>query len=237
MRSFAARSPESEWMDGDSDYQTFRDCLVDLEGINHLTLAYRPTLRFLARLKREGRWPAGRPLRVLDAGSGHGDMLRRIDRWAAKRGLAVDLVGVDLNPFSARSAKAATAAGRPIRYLTSNLFDYDPPEGVDLVISSLFTHHLTNAEVVGFLRFMEGRARIGWFVNDLRRHWFSYYGFGLATWLLRRHPYVRHDGPVSIARAFIPSDWTRYLADAGVAGAEVRRWFPFRLCVARVRKG
>ena len=235
MRSFAARSHESEWMDGDSDYETFKACLADLEGINHLTLAYRPTLSFLERIRREGLWPEGRPLTILDAGSGHGDMLRQIDGWAARRGLKVDLVGVDLNPFSARSAEAATPAGRPIRYLTTDLFAYDPPDGVDLVISSLFTHHLDDGEVVRFLRFMEKRAALGWFVNDLRRQWFPFYGFGLATWLLRRHPYVRHDGPVSIARAFVPADWGRALAKAGIEGAEVRRWFPFRLCVARVR--
>jgi hypothetical protein len=82
MRSFADRSGEPELMDTEAcDYATFRDCLVDLSRVNALTLAYRPTLRFLDRIAA----PEGAPLRILDVGSGHGDMLRRIDRWAGWR--------------------------------------------------------------------------------------------------------------------------------------------------------
>ncbi len=35
----------------------FRRCLVDLARVNRLTLAYRPTLRFLARCLRAGAGP------------------------------------------------------------------------------------------------------------------------------------------------------------------------------------
>ena len=47
--------------------------------------------------------------RLLDVGFGHGDMLRAIARWARRRGIAVDLVGVDLNPKSEAAARAVDA--------------------------------------------------------------------------------------------------------------------------------
>jgi hypothetical protein len=114
-------------------------------------------------------------------------------------------------------------------------FAYDEP--VDLVISSLFAHHLDDARLVRFLAWMEDRARLGWFVNDLRRAAFPYYGFGLLARAMRWHRFVRHDGPVSIARAFQPRDWIALVREAGLAleTVTIERRFPFRLCVARVK--
>jgi hypothetical protein len=51
------------------------------------------------------------------------------------------------------------------------------------------------------------------------------------------HPFVRHDGPASFRRAFVPDDWRRLLDEVGMppGAARVVRAAPFRLCVARVR--
>ena len=229
---FSRRAILSEWMDDeDVDFATFDGCLKDLAKVNVLTLAVRPTLSFLHGLHRAGLWPADRPLALLDVGCGHGDALRAIDRWAQRRGLAVQLTGLDRNPWAAISAKAATAPGRPIQWLTCDLFDYDGRP--DVIVSSLFTHHLDEADLPRFLAWMNRTARMSWFVNDLRRDPVAWAGFSVLANLLRWHPFVRHDGPISIRRAFAPADWRRYLSEAGVHGARVERRFPYRLCVAR----
>jgi SAM-dependent methyltransferase len=233
---FSRRNALTELMDSDAtDFATFRDCLVDLAKVNRLTLAYRPTLRFFADLAKA--LPRDRTASVVDVGSGFGDMLRKIDRWAARRGLRLDLTGVDLNPWSARTATAATAPDRSIRYVTANIFDYRPSQPIDIVISSLFTHHLDDASLVRFIAWMEANAAIGWFVNDLHRHPLPYHAFRIASRALRFHHFVQHDGPISIARAFDTHDWRDALAAAGLAPgvAEIRPQFPFRLCVARVK--
>ena len=41
--------------------------------------------------------------------------------------------------------------------------------------------HFTDGQVVMFIRWLEQRARRGWFIGDLHRHWFPYYGFGLLA--------------------------------------------------------
>ena len=235
---FSRRNVLAELMDSDeTDFATFRACLISLAKVNRLTLAYRPTMRFFNDLARAGRLSRDRVVSVVDVGSGFGDMLRKIDRWTARRGLRLDLTGVDLNPWSARTAAEVTAADRPIRYVTTNIFDFSPPQPIDIVISSLFTHHLDDASLVRFVAWMEANTAIGWFVNDLRRHPFPYHAFGIATRALRFHHFVQHDGPVSIARAFDAHDWRDTLAAAGLApgAAEIRPQFPFRLCVARVK--
>ncbi len=226
------RAQLAELMDDETvDYDTLRACLADLARVNVVTLGYRPTLAFLERLARAGRWPAGRPLEVLDVGCGYGDMLRVIARWAHGRGLAVSLTGLDRSPWSARAAQGLPSPGAPIRWITQDLFDYDGE--ADLVISALFTHHLDDAQLARFLAWMDRRARIGWFVNDLSRSPLAYYGFAVLARLMGWHRFVRHDGPVSIRRAFRAEDWRGLLAQAQVGGARIQPRFPFRLCVGK----
>jgi 2-polyprenyl-3-methyl-5-hydroxy-6-metoxy-1,4-benzoquinol methylase len=214
-------------MDADDlDPGIYADVVGDLAKVNVVTLAARPTLAFLARAAERST-----TLKILDVGFGGGDMLRRIGRWAAKRGVSVELVGVDLNP---RSETAARAHGGAMRYVTGDYADL-AGEPWDVIVSSLVAHHMTHAQLVAFLRFMERHARIGWFINDLHRHRFAHAGFPLLATLARWHPMVRHDGTLSIARSYRPSEWLSILAEAGISDAVVRRVFPFRLCVDRLR--
>ena len=229
------RSTDREIMDGHGlDYAEYWACMHDLAWVNLFTLAHRPTLNFLDRLRRQGRLPRDRPLEILDVGYGYGDMLRAIDRWAMRYGVEVSLTGVDLNPWAAQTAQIATPEDREIRWLTGDA--YAQPE-CDLVISSLLAHHLTDAELPPFLAWSERTARLGWFVNDLHRHPVAYALFGPLCRLMRWRPIVRQDGLTSITRAFTVRDWKAYLAAAGVPESAVNiRWrLPFRLCLSRVK--
>jgi SAM-dependent methyltransferase len=235
---FTERSKQDELMDSEPvGFEEFRACLSDLARVNRLTLAYRPTLAFFDRLLPSGRG-LGRPIEVVDIGSGYGDMLRRIDAWALRCGVDVSLTGVDLNPWSRRCAAEATPPGRKINWVTADALSYDPPRGIDVVVSSLFTHHLPDSLVARFLGWMEAKARLGWFVNDLHRHPLPYHFFRHFAHLACLHRFVQHDGPVSIARAFTTSDWRRLLGEAGVPrdAAEIRWRIPFRLTVERLKK-
>lgn len=250
----AERAIAEELMDADDlAPETYTRVVHDLAKVNTLTMARRPTLAFLAEVRSRraqsmlsaatGRAPSGSkvhvrpaamPLRILDVGYGDGDMLRTIHRWAIKNNLAATLVGIDLNP---RSRAAAIDATPPAMAIDWRIGDYADlaGEGWDVVISSLVAHHMTHDQLVAFLRFMDREATAGWFVNDLHRHGFAWLGFPLLATLMRWHPIVRHDGQLSIARSYRPGEWPPILAEAGIAGAEVNRVFPFRLCVSKHR--
>ncbi len=201
--------------------------LGDLAQVNSVTLAAGPTLAFLDRALADRN-----EFSLLDVGFGHGDMLRRIADWARRRGKTARLVGVDLNPRSEIAARAATDPWLPITYHTGDYADL-AGQGWDCVVSSLVAHHMTHAQLVAFVRFMEAESARGWHINDLHRHGFAYLGYPLLARLFGWHRIVRLDGQTSIARSYRPDEWPPILAEAGVAGAEVHRAFPFRLCVSK----
>ena len=226
------RAIAEELMDADDlAPETYAKVLTDLAKVNTVTMARRPTLDFLSRVRAAA---PGKPLKILDVGFGDGDMLRAISRWGKTHGAKLTLVGIDLNPKSASIAGAATPDDMRIEYLTgdyASLADQD----FDVILSSIVAHHMSHDQLIGFLRFMDGQARRGWFINDLHRHGFAWVGFPLLARLMGWHYIVRHDGQLSIARSYRPSEWPPLLREAGVSDAHVFRAFPFRLCVQTIR--
>jgi 2-polyprenyl-3-methyl-5-hydroxy-6-metoxy-1,4-benzoquinol methylase len=229
MTGLTTRAIAEELMDDENlDAATYADVVGDLAKVNVVTMAARPTLDFLARGSK-----GMTSFRLLDVGFGDGDMLRRIARWAKRRGIAAELVGIDLNPRSQLAARAHTPDELAIRYVTGDYADL-AGEGWDFIISSLVAHHMSHPQLVAFLRFMDAEARRGWMINDLHRHGFAHWGFPVLARLAAWHPIVRHDGTLSIARSYRPDEWPPILAEAGVS-ARVYRAFPFRLCVEALR--
>jgi SAM-dependent methyltransferase len=229
------RSTAPELMDAlPVDLGTLEACLRDLERINRWTRSYALTLRWLDRVLAQH---GSRRLLLVDVGCGYGDMLRRIAAWGQRRGVRLDLVGIDRNPHAAIAAGRATPPDAPIRYLTTDVFDLPDEPRPDLVISALFAHHLDDQQLIRFVRWMESRSRLGWLINDLHRHVLAYRVARRAPELLRMSPLVRHDAAVSVARAFERRDWQLFLhqAELGEPPPTVTWHFPFRYAVSRIK--
>jgi 2-polyprenyl-3-methyl-5-hydroxy-6-metoxy-1,4-benzoquinol methylase len=226
---FAARADLPEIMDDAGlDPAVYAAVIADLARVNTITRARPPTLAWLKRQTK-----GMRAFTLVDVGFGHGDMLRAIARWARAAGKDARLIGVDLNPRSAPVAEAATDPALGIRYVTgrAEALDIAP----DFIISSLVAHHMDDAELVAFIRWMQATARRGWLINDLHRHVMAWAGFRLLAAGLGWHPIVAHDGALSVRRAFTRADWHRLLAQAGsgsALAADVRWHLPFRWTVA-----
>ncbi|WP_448657697.1 methyltransferase domain-containing protein [Sphingomonas sp. CJ99] len=229
--TLAVRSMQAEQMDADDLPQpVYAAVLADLARVNRWTMTARPILNYLSRVV-----PPGQPFSLLDVGFGHGDGLRAVERWARRRGSVARLVGVDLNPGSAPVARSAAPAGSQIEYRTGDAGDL--AERFDFWTASQVAHHMTDDALVAFIQLMEARARRGWVVGDLHRHWLAHRSYPLLARVLRVHPIVRADGTLSVARGFLPHEMGALIARAGLdSAATTIRWFmPFRLCVARTR--
>jgi len=226
-----------ELMDGPCHYGDLHACLRDLAAVNQLTSSHEAATHWLQQFEAQAR-SAG-PLHVVDVGCGGGDALRFIEHWAAAKNIPLRLTGIDCNPQAIRAARAFTPPAsriewcmRDVESLPSN--EMDAP--VDVVISSLLTHHLSDAAIVSLLKWMESTARLGWFVNDLYRTRVGCWGFAALALCARWHRFVRHDGPISFRRAFVPQEWYMLCDAAGVPREALRvdaRW-PARIYVSRV---
>jgi SAM-dependent methyltransferase len=234
LLDFSQRAQLTERMEEPCSREEMRACLRDIAKLNRWTLAYLPTMNWLNALK--GTLPLLRqPLSILDVGCGDGNFLRKLEQWALKEGIAVDLVGIDMNLDAAALATEARPYWSRIRYFHGDVFAYRPQKPIHLVLSSLLTHHLSDIDVVRFLQWMEKHAEIGWFINDLSRSESAYRFirvFSKFAWL---HPFVQQDAPISIARSFLLEDWQRLCRAAGLkdTAVEIFNVKPARLCVAR----
>jgi 2-polyprenyl-3-methyl-5-hydroxy-6-metoxy-1,4-benzoquinol methylase len=227
-----------EMMDQPCSYEQLRGCLHDIARVNRLTFAYRPTISWMEELIAAHPSSSG-PLRVVDVGCGDGDMLRRIDAWAAKRGVPVALTGIDLNPDAIRAAREETPQhiGQRIEWIAGDALSNAVTGDIDVVICSLLTHHLTDPQIVQFLQWTERTTRRGWFVNDLHRKAVPYHLFRLWAPFTNWHPFVKNDGAVSIRRSFVAEDWKRLCAAAELdaKAVSIKEYRPARLCVGRIK--
>ena len=229
---FRSRAQLREYLDEPCSREELRVYLRNLEKLNRWLRGYRPGLDWLDGFAAK---PNAKVLRILDVGCGYGDGLRRIERWARSRGVAVELTGLDVNCDAVSLAKEASGASSSIEWVCSDLFAYVPRKPIDIVMSALMTHHLEDSDVVRFIRWMEEHAERGWFVNDLSRDATPYRLFRIFSRVTGLHPVVQHDGAASIARAFVAEDWARICAAAGMKRGDVviRGYTPGRLCVGR----
>jgi len=235
MIDLTSQSKELELIDIEPlDFNLTNAFLKDLERVNQLTMAYRPTLKAIEnilRVKQTG--PPQRSVKILDVGCGLGDTLRKISQWARENNISVDLTGLDINPMAKKAAQTATPEGMKITYMSKNVFDESFQETYDIIICSLFTHHLDYQSLIKFIKWMTGRAKYGWFINDLHRHIIPYYFIKYFVRLLRLNRLILNDAPLSVARSFSKSEWHKIIKEANVKGAKLTiSWhWPFRYCV------
>lgn len=204
-----------------------RQNLDELEIINTWLGGYAPVLSGVASL--QPGFPTARPLRIADIGSGGGDTLRQLARWARRHGVAVELVGIDANAFMIGYAQEKAAGWPEITFEQLDIFSPAfAQQTYDVVTCSLFCHHFTNEDLVRLFRQLARQARLGVVINDLHRHPLAYYSIKWLTRLLGGSYLVQNDAPLSVARAFSRAELAGLLAAAGVRVRRLRWRWAFR---------
>jgi SAM-dependent methyltransferase len=233
---FSQRANLEEEIDGPCSEEELSRCLRHLAVVNRLVYAHGPIFGWLEKIATSKVMKArATPLRIVDVGCGYGDMLRRIERWATRRGVAVALTGVDINAVGLSAARKATSPASKIAWVHGDATTCAETAECDLIIASGMTHHLTEAELVRLLEWMERSAQVGWFICDLHRMPVPY---AIFDWAMRGpwwHRFIRPDGLRSIRRSFRAEDWQRLCAAAEVPPemVEIQEYWPARLCVER----
>jgi ubiquinone/menaquinone biosynthesis C-methylase UbiE len=234
--SLARRSLVREIMDDHEPPQAVVDEVYRvLELINRWFGGTRATLARFKSLSRQ--WEPGARIEVLDVACGGGDLARALIDFGAARGFYIRVTALDI---SARALVAARAQGRSKGHPNGLVFlrgdVHKAPfrdRGFDYVTCSLFFHHLRDDEVVHALRSFDRLASRGVVINDLVRGWRLY----LWSWLVTRpcNEVLRHDGPLSVRKAFRPSELLPLVSRAGMGWLSLRRHFGHRMTLGGER--
>lgn len=228
------RHRQPEIMDAaDLPASRFVDTLKGLQRVNAVTRSSRimwPDLKATAM-----RHP-DRPIRVLDVACGGGDVLLALWRAAERAGIKVELEGCDASPEAVRySREMAEAEGAPIGFFQHDVTLGSLPGGYDMIMSTLFLHHLDEGDAVAFLRDAAAKARDRVVIQDLVRSRVSYWFTRAGTSLLLLNDICRLDGRTSVEGAFTRAEAEELARQAGLQNAEIVPRLPFRYLIRWIR--
>jgi 2-polyprenyl-3-methyl-5-hydroxy-6-metoxy-1,4-benzoquinol methylase len=174
------------------------------------------------------------PLRLVDVASGGGQVAIAIARRAAREGVVLDITGIDNSPVAVAAARtrAAQAGIERVRFEHLDALTGAWPDEADILVCTLFLHHLDEDDAVALLGRMKAAARCLVLVSDLRRSRLGYAFAWAGCRMLSRSRVFHVDGTRSVAAAFTPAEAGDMARSAGLAGATITTHWPQRWLLA-----
>lgn len=228
---FPKRSEQLELMDdlclGTAE---LRKNLDELVMLNRLVGSKTVLLSALNKVyKRHRHYFHANKIVIADLGCGGGDLLRAINDWAATKKIDVELVGIDANPFMINYATEKSNCYPNISFKSLDIWSSDFLKlKVDIVCINSFCHHLSNEELIKLWQQLTKQASMAIIINDLQRHWLSYFTVKWFAKLFRFSSLAQHDGPLSVLRAFRKQELIKLLQLANIHAYQIRWAWAFR---------
>lgn len=232
MKSLAVRDRQPELMDQPGlDANVHHRALAGLGKANSISRIARVVWHSI----RDACCPvaSGRPLRILDIASGGGDITLGVAQLAARAGIAMEAHGCDVNPTAITYAQAAArrAGITNARFFQRDALA-DPLDEYDVVMSTLFLHHLAEEEARSLLQKMAAAATRFVVVDDLCRNRLGYFYAWAGVRLLTRSRIVHTDGPLSVRAAFTTDEAAQLAREAGWKKIDIRTHWPERFLMS-----
>jgi ubiquinone/menaquinone biosynthesis C-methylase UbiE len=205
-----------ELMDGPLDMATLAGNLRDLVRINRWLGGTRLSTHAVARLLATA--PPSSEVSLLDIGTGAADIPASLIERFEGEGIALTVTAADERGEMLHIA-ADRVGSRPglSLLLTSGGSRLPFPDGsFDIAHCSLMLHHLEPDEATDLLREAARVSRLGVIVNDLDRATRFWLGAWLISHLTTRNRYTRHDAPLSVRRAYRPTEAEQMATSAGL---------------------
>lgn len=215
--------------EADYDERELEQSLEDVAAVNRWLGGVRAVLKHVSPFMR-----ADRTTRILDVGTASADLPCAVVRWARHNGLTTEIVATDLHPQMLAIARRRCAAFSEITVQSANALALEfGDKTFDVATLSLTLHHFDGDQQVTVLKELARVTRSAVIVNDLRRSRLNYLGAKLLShtfWHGNR--LTRHDGPLSVLRAFLPSDLMEICTRAGMTGRVYSHYFQRLVLVA-----
>ncbi|MGO9108850.1 MAG: methyltransferase domain-containing protein [Thermoguttaceae bacterium] len=224
LGNLAERCRLAELMDQpDLEPDLHRQALQGLATLNLLSRSVGIVWPRIFRLARQ----LGRPVRILDVATGGGDVPLGIWRRAQKSRVQVDILGIDISLCALEVAEVRAARTEAaVRFAQLDALCDELPGDHDIVICSLFLHHLDERDATALLGRMAAVARHIVLVNDLVRSPAGLTLVAAASRLFTRSPVVWTDASRSVRAAFTVCELRELARWAGMRDIRLtRHWF------------
>ena len=234
MPDFSRRSYKQELLDRDDI--PFRDILTNMEEldtVNHLLGGHSITCKGIGHIMDARLRQQDQEWLICEIGCGNGNNLAVIYEWCLSHNINARFIGIDINPNCIASAKPSKTGGKTT-YITSDYRKVHFVQKPDIIFSSLFCHHFTDAQMIKQLLWLKNNSIDGFFINDLHRHPLAYYSIRLLTMVFSRSYLVKNDAPLSVLRGFSKSDWLRLMQLAGIDNFSIKWKWAFRWLIVIV---
>ncbi|MBK7750670.1 MAG: methyltransferase domain-containing protein [Candidatus Obscuribacter sp.] len=222
-----ARTRVDELMDDPGlDYASHVKALQGLERLNSFSTSAEILWQ---QIKPFARSAESKKLSVLDIATGGGDIPVALYRLAKKDKVRLDITAGDISDTAIDYSTAyAKLYNIPIKVIRLDALNDPLPGGFDVVITSLFTHHLEPDQVVSLMAKMRESTRGIVLINDLVRSDISLAAVWLATRLLSTSPIVQFDGPASVRGSYTPAEMRKMAEQAGLNDCQIKMHPPCR---------
>lgn len=221
------RSYQAELLDADNiPLADIEQNMQELDTINTLLGGHAITIKGITKLI--GNFTN---IHICEIGCGGGDNLIAINKYCQQKNITVHFTGIDIKQACIDFAATRRELQHNTTWLVSNyqlaIFKTQP----HIIFSSLFCHHFTNEQLVFQLQWMRKNSQIGFFINDLQRHFLAYCSIKIITQIFSKSYLVKNDAPLSVAKGFTKNEWAKLFKNAAIKNYSISWQWAFRFLI------
>ena len=206
----------------EKNHNEYVDALEKLFTITKFLGFYRSSIKLLKKFSAHAF--------LMDLGCGGGLFLLHLSQKFPD----MQMVGIDIAPEAIKQAQLALnnwqkkISNSKISFKLQQSSKLEMPnDSVDVILTTLVCHHMTDLEMIEFLHCAYQCARKAVIINDLHRHFFAEFFYFLISPLFH-NKMITHDGLISIRRSFKYKELIKLITLANIQHYQIKWRFPFR---------